>query len=60
MLVFTVHACGTVKFKTSVFCVDFGGLFIICDELLGDDELLRSLIRAKRVGTQTHISVLSV
>ena len=38
MLVFTVHACGTVKLKASVLRVDFVGLFIISDELIRDDD----------------------
>jgi hypothetical protein len=38
MIVFIVHACGTMKLKISVFGVDFGGLLVVSDELLRDDD----------------------
>jgi hypothetical protein len=38
MLVFTVRACGTVKLKASVLRVDFGGLLVVSDELVRDDD----------------------
>jgi hypothetical protein len=38
MLVFTAHACGTLKLKASVFGVDFGELLVVSDEPLKDDE----------------------
>jgi hypothetical protein len=34
MLVFAVHADGTVKFESAVICVDLVDVFVVSDELV--------------------------
>jgi hypothetical protein len=34
VLVFAIHACGTVRFESSVVCINLVDVFVVSDELV--------------------------